>query len=70
MNMSNKDKIAELEAELAKHGEWYDSLMEHCVKGYYKCEKCGGPVAEGLVCAWCGDTAPYTPLPKQENSHE
>lgn len=50
-------------AQLAEHEEWYASLMEHCVDGYYKCEKCGGPVAEGLVCAWCGDTAPSEALP-------
>jgi len=58
---NNDDMIAGLEAKLAEYGEWYDSLMTHCVKGYYKCEKCGGPVAEGLCCAWCNTTTPDLP---------
>ena len=46
--------------ECKKLGEWYDSVMVHAVDpdAYYKCEKCGGPVASGLCCHWCGDTAP------------
>ena len=44
--------------------QWYDSLMEHCTKGYYKCVKCGGPVAEGLCCGWCKTTAPYSENPE------
>jgi hypothetical protein len=72
-------KVAELEAKVARLTSrgiedmqftikeleaWYDSLMEHCVKGYYKCAKCGGPVRETLCCAWCETDSPEYPASK------
>jgi len=40
--------------------EWYESIMqtEYVAKGYYKCNHCGGPVSNGLCCAWCGSDCP------------
>ena len=60
--------IAGLEMELAEREEWYESLMEYCVKGYYKCVHCGGPVANGLCCAWCGSKSPDLPEAKEKKT--
>jgi hypothetical protein len=64
------EMITDLQAQLAQHEAWYGSLMEHCVKGYYKCEKCGGPVRERLCCAWCETTTPDVSTPKEDAKKE
>lgn len=43
---------------------WYDSIMDAIEKydygSFYKCGKCGGPVAKDVCCAWCGTDEPVT----------
>ena len=49
----------------ADANKWYAAIMDALEQrpelGYYRCRRCGGPVAPRLCCAWCGSDAPYAP---------
>ena len=53
-------EVEQLQAELSKVKEWYDSVMEYGIQAGvdYKCRTCGGPVSCSRICAWCGDINP------------